>query len=167
MSPPLLIPRAEWERAADVFPIEITDVRSAYRVLRGTDPLQGLAVRPLDLQRALESELRGKLMRLRIDYGLYHTNEERLGAVVGHSVGAVRVLLRTTLALASRPAAASDRELIQALNELLGADAAALDRLLTHRRNPSWRCPSHLFESYIGIVEQATRFVDNFHPGDD
>ena len=167
MSPPLLIPRGEWERAADVFPIEITDVRSAYQVLRGPDPLAGLAVRPFDLQRALESELRGKLMRLRLDYGLYHTDEERLGAVVGHSIGAVRVLLRTTLALAGRPVPGPDRDLIQALNSLTGADPAGLERLLSHRRNPSWRCPSHLFESYIGIVEQATRFVDNYHPGDD
>ena len=37
--PPLLISRAEWARAADAFPIEITDMRAAYQVLRGADPL--------------------------------------------------------------------------------------------------------------------------------
>jgi len=37
--PPLLISRAEWARASDVFPIEITDMRAGYRVLRGADPL--------------------------------------------------------------------------------------------------------------------------------
>jgi hypothetical protein len=166
MSPPLVIAREEWERAADVFPIEITDVRSAYRVLRGADPLAALEVRSGDLQRALESELRGKLLRIRLDYGLYHADEERLAAVVGHSIGSVRVLLRCSLALAGRAIPATDAELVPAIGGLLGLDAAPLERILVHRRNPSWRCPRHLFESYIGMVEQATRFVDHYHLGD-
>jgi hypothetical protein len=166
MGPPLIIPRAEWERAADVFPIEITDVRGSYELLRGADPLAGLEVRPADLQRALESELRGKLLRLRLDYGLYHTDDEQLGAVVGHSIGAVRVLLRTTLALAGTPVHGNDDALARAVAGLTGGDAGSLTRLLVHRRDPSWRCPAPVFESYIGIVEQATRFVDHFHSGD-
>ena len=42
--PPLLISRAEWARASDVFPIEITDMRAGYRVLRGPDPLADTSV---------------------------------------------------------------------------------------------------------------------------
>jgi len=71
LGPPLLVTRAEWVRAADVFPIEIADMRSAYRVLRGTDPLAGQNVRREELRRALETELRGKLFRLRVDLGLH------------------------------------------------------------------------------------------------
>jgi hypothetical protein len=66
--PPLLIGRGEWREAADTFPIEITDMRAACRVLRGTDPLAGLVVQPTDLRRAVERELRGKLLRLRQGY---------------------------------------------------------------------------------------------------
>ena len=51
--PPLLITRAEWARATDVFPIEITDMRAAHKVLRGADPLIGLEVSPADLRAAL------------------------------------------------------------------------------------------------------------------
>ena len=65
LGPPLLVTRAEWARAADVFPIEIADMRTAYKVVRGTDPLAGQSVRPEELRRALESEFRGKLLRLR------------------------------------------------------------------------------------------------------
>jgi predicted nucleotidyltransferase len=166
MSPPLLIPRAEWQRAADVFPIEITDLRSSYQVLRGEDPLNGLEVRPGDLQRALESELRGKLLRLRIDYGLYHADQEKLAMVVGHSIGALRVLFRTIVALAGRAVPATDSELAGATTALIGGDSVVLERLFERRRNPSWRCPPHLFESYLGIVEHATRFVDHYLAGD-
>lgn len=166
MSPPLLIPRSEWECAADVFPIEITDIRSAYRVVRGADPVMSCSVRPRDLQRALESELRGKLLRLRLDYGLYHADEDRLAAVVGYSVGSIRVLLRSALALAGVPSPASDTELAREASGMIRLDHAPLERVLAHRRNPSWRCPRQLFESYVGVVEQATRFVDGYHAGD-
>jgi predicted nucleotidyltransferase len=37
--PPLILSRAEWNRASDAFPIEITDMRLSYQVLRGSDPL--------------------------------------------------------------------------------------------------------------------------------
>ncbi|HEX9895453.1 MAG TPA: hypothetical protein VGA78_16100, partial [Gemmatimonadales bacterium] len=125
-----------------------------------------LEVRLGDLQRALESELRGKLLRIRLDYGLYHAHEERLAAVVGHSIGSVRVLLRSSLALAGLATPATDAELVPAIGGLIGLDSAPLERLLAHRRNPSWRCPRPLFESYIGIVEQTTRFADHYHLGD-
>ena len=57
--PPLVLSRTEWDRASDAFPIEITDMRTAYKVLRGADPLQGARVDPADLRKALERELRG------------------------------------------------------------------------------------------------------------
>jgi hypothetical protein len=123
-------------------------------------------VRPGDLQRALESELRGKLLRLRLDYGLYHADEDRLAAVVGYSVGSIRVLLRSALALAGVPSPASDAELLREVSGMIRLDHAPLERVLAHRRNPSWRCPRQLFESYVEVVEQATRFVDGYHAGD-
>ena len=66
--PPLVIGRPEWARATDVFPIEITDMRAGYEVLRGPDPVADLSVAPADLRRALEREFRGKLLRLRQGY---------------------------------------------------------------------------------------------------
>lgn len=165
MPPPLLLTTQEWAAAADVFPIEITDIRSAYRVVRGADPLAALTVRPADLRRALESEFRGKLLRLRADYGLYHRDEARMAAVVGHSVGPLRVLLRATAALAGRPVPADDAALARELESLTGADPGVLERLLVHRRHVAWRCPAHLFAAYLGVVERATHFVDHFNPG--
>lgn len=63
--PPLLLSRPEWRRAADVFPVEITDIRGAYRLLRGVDPLAEVRVERSELRAALERDLRGRLLRLR------------------------------------------------------------------------------------------------------
>jgi predicted nucleotidyltransferase len=164
-APPLLITATEWARAADVFPIEITDMKLAYRVLKGVDPVAAQSVRPGDLRRALEAELRGKLLRLRVHFGLYADDQEALATVVGHSAGSIRVLLRCMLALAGRPVPLEDRAMAAAAGALCACSAAALEQLLGHRRHIAWKCPPELFEAYIGVVEQATHFVDHAHPG--
>ena len=99
MSPPLLIPRSEWECAADVFPIEITDMRCGYEVLRGPDPVAGLQVAPADLRRALEREFRGKLLRLRQGYVAAGGDQAALGLLAERSAGTILVLLRSLLVL--------------------------------------------------------------------
>jgi predicted nucleotidyltransferase len=166
LSPPQLITRAEWECASDVFPIEITDIRAGYQVLRGEDPISGQQVRAVDLRRALEGELRGKLLRLRADYALYAGRPDLLAAVVGASAGSLRVLLRGVLALAGRPPAPDDAALANAVSRVCDCPAAPITELLAHRRDAAWQCPPSLFESYLAIVAQATHLVDHAHPGE-
>ncbi|MGH7526439.1 MAG: hypothetical protein ACREMX_07020, partial [Gemmatimonadales bacterium] len=81
LEPPLLISRSEWNRATDTFPIEITDIRAGYQVLRGADPLAALEVDRADLRRALEREFRGKLLRLRQGYAASAGDPAALGLV--------------------------------------------------------------------------------------
>lgn len=165
MAPPLLFTAAEWQRAADSFPIEITDMKLAYRVLRGTDPVAGMVVRNADLRRSLESELRGKLLRLRADYALYAARPELLAAVVGHSIGSFRVLFRGVLTLGGVAVPSDDGGLAQAAGRLCGFAPGPLEEALAHRRHTAWRCPADRFEHYLGIIEQATHYVDTVHPG--
>ena len=165
MAPPLLFTGAEWQRAADSFPIEITDMQLAYRVLRGTDPVAGKAVRNGDLRRSLESELRGKLLRLRADFALYASRPELLAAVVGHSIGSFRVLFRGVLTLGGVTVPADDAALAKAAGQLCGFAPGGLEEALAHRRHTAWRCPPELFETYLGVIEDATHYVDTVHPG--
>src|SRR5271168_1375568 len=63
--PPLLFTRDELERSADVFAIELFDMKSRHRILYGEDFLAQLEV-PLDLHRLqVERELRSNWVRLR------------------------------------------------------------------------------------------------------
>jgi predicted nucleotidyltransferase len=165
MAPPYFVSRPEWERAGDAFPIEITDMRLAYRVLRGPDPIAGAEVQPRDLRRALEAELRGKLLRLRADYALYSGRPDLLAAVVAASAGSFRVLLRVLLVLARREPPADDPSLAAAIGALIGGPAEPLATAFAHRRDAAWSCQAPLFESYLAVVQQATRFVDTFTPG--
>lgn len=165
-TPALVFSRDEWKRVADAFPIELTDMRLAYRVLRGPDPLASFRVDPRDLRRALEHEFRGKLLRLRQAYALGHGDGEALAEAARASLRSLLVLLRALLALFGKPVPASAGEVVAQAGAATGVPAAAIERLVRHRDDPAWRCPDAEFEGYLAAVEAAVAFVDHLPIGE-
>lgn len=165
-APPLLMSRAEWARVTDAFPIEIADMQSAYRVLRGADPLAGITVDRADLRRALERELRGKLLRLRQAYAGYAGDTKALATLARGSVATILLMLRSLLRLLGRPAPNSARELIPPAAAVVGFPATALAVVAEHRGDTRWRCDVETFAAYLGAVERAVRYVDELQLGD-
>lgn len=166
LTPPLIIGRTEWERAADVFPIEISDMRLAYQVLRGADPLAGVVVASDDLRRALESELRGKLVRLRQAYLRFGEVAVTLGGFATSSVPALLVLLRCTNVLLGRVPGVTPEETIAVLSGDLGSDAEAIVEIAAHRRDKKWQCPPETFARYLEAVRRTVDLVDHLQRGD-
>ncbi|HEX3236487.1 MAG TPA: hypothetical protein VHR41_20010 [Gemmatimonadales bacterium] len=164
--PPLLISRAEWARATDVFPLEITDMRAAYRVLRGLDPLAALEIDRSDLRRALEREFRGKLLRLRQGYVAASTDPQALGTLAGQSAATIMVLLRGLLHLLGRPVPTGPLELAGAAAAAAGLEPDQLLHVFRHRAERGWRCAPAEFERYMEAVAQAARYVDQLQLGD-
>src|SRR5512147_1793031 len=99
---PLMLTHEEWLRSADSYPLEIAEMRTAYRVLRGEDPVVELTVEPADLRQALERELRGKLLRLRQGYALLAEKPKKMGDFLRRSISAVLFLCRGLLVLAGK-----------------------------------------------------------------
>ena len=163
---PLLVTSAEWSRASDVFPLEITDMRTAYEVLRGDDPLAGLEVRPSELRHALETELRGKLLRLRQAYVATAGKAGALGELGVASVPTVLVLLRGMLSLAGRPIPDAAADVVAAGAAVAGFDPEPMLVPLAHRRDRNWRWQPDDFERYLSAVERAAAHVDNLQTGD-
>lgn len=166
LTPPLIIGRSEWQRAADVFPIEISDMRLAYRVLRGDDPVSQVTVMPDDLRRALESELRGKLVRLRQAYVRFGETAVTLGGFATSSVPALLVLLRCTNVLLGRVPGATPQETVGVLSDDLGPDAEVIVEIATHRRDKEWQCPPATFARYLEAVRRTVDLVDHLQRGD-
>ncbi len=164
-TPPLLVSRAEWQRATDVFPIEITDMRLSYRVLTGPDPVAALRVDPGDLRRALEQALRGALVHLRQAYARFSTAMPTLGGFASSSSSEVLVLFRATAVLFGRQPGPSAEAAVSALADVLGDDAAAVREIAARRREPEWPCSADLFAGYLGAIARAVDAVDSFQPG--
>ncbi len=164
-TPPLLIGRDEWQRATDVFPVEITDMRLAYRVLAGVDPVAPLVVDPADLRRALETSLRGKLVHLRQAYTRFSGAMPVLGGFASASISELLVLLRATAVLLGRDPGAGAAETIAVLEAVLGPTAAAVGEVAARRREAEWSCSPELFASYLEAVRRTVDVVDSFTPG--
>jgi predicted nucleotidyltransferase len=164
--PPLVLSRAEWNRATDAFPIEITDLRLSYQVLRGPDPLQGVQVDHTDLRKALEREFRGKLLRLRQGYATYAPDPAALGSLGLQSAATILVLLRGVLTLIRQPVPTDANELASAAAKAIGFEAEHLLHVVRHRAEREWRCGAPEFENYMGAVEQTARFLDQLQLGD-
>ena len=164
-TPPLLIGRTEWGRATDVFPIELTDMRLSHRVLAGPDPLTGQSVDPEDLRAALESSLRGKLMRLRQAYVRFHDVMPVLGGFATSSCSELLVLLRAVAVLLGRDPGSTADSAIDALQAELGEGTRAIRSVATHRRDPDWSCPPELFAQYLQAVQRAADLVDTTSTG--
>ncbi len=164
--PPLLIGRAEWARAADTFPIEISDMRAASRLLRGDDPLAGLVVDRADLRSAVERELRGKLLRLRQGYAAAAGDPAALGDLASRSAATIMVLLRAILVLLGRALPGDPLELAAAAAGAIGTQGEPWLNVIRHRGESGWRCPTSEFEDYLDAVARATMFVDQLQLGE-
>ncbi len=164
--PPLILSRPEWTRATDAFPIEITDMRLSYQVLRGSDPLDGVRVEPADLRKALEREFRGKLLRLRQGYGTYAPEPAALGALGLQSAATILVLLRGVLTIVGKRVPSNANELAATAADLIGFEPEHLLHVVRHRSDREWRCGAPEFENYMNAVEQTAGFVDQLQLGD-
>jgi predicted nucleotidyltransferase len=162
---PLLFSAAEWSRAADAYPLEIAEMRTSYRVLRGQDPLAGVVVNPADLRAALEREFRGKLMRLRQGYALYGAAPAELTEFLRHSASSVLLLCRGLLILQGRAVPGTAHDVIAAASSLAGFDGPVIARVADRRADASWRCGEEEVQGYLAAVERAASFVDHLQTG--
>lgn len=165
-SVPLLLSRAEWGRAADAYPLEIAEMRTGYQVLRGTDPLADLVVRPADLRQALEREFRGKLLRLRQVYALLGDDGKALGNVARRSVPTILLLCRGLLVLTGHAPPNDPVDLVNRAGEVAGFGGPAVARVVTRRGQEDWACTEAEFQGYLAAVETAAGFVDNHQIGE-
>lgn len=164
--PPLLMGRTEWEHATDSFPIEITDMQSAYRVLRGSDPMAGLTVAPADLRRALEREIRGKLLRLRQGFVVISKKPNELGQLAVESLSTILLLFRCLAVLRARPLQRDPAAAIDEAARIVGFRPEQVLAILEHRAESRWSCSLECFLEYLDAVEQTARLVDQLEPGD-
>jgi hypothetical protein len=163
---PLLITRDEWTQAGDAFPIEICDMRSAYRVLRGSDLLASVEPDRAALRTALEREFRGKLLRLRQAYALHGDNPAALGDVASDSVSTVVLLFRCLLTLTGRDASGDGSAVIRAAGTLVGFDPGSVEALYRRRGERGPRTSAAEFERYLDTVARTMRYADEHHSGD-
>src|SRR5512146_2150500 len=112
---PLIMTRAELVSTADVFTIELLDMKRHHRVLFGADVLQGLEI-PMNLHRVqVEYELREKLILLRPG-ALLASKEDHLWELLVQSAPSFVTLFRHALIAMGENAPEDKHEVVQQLS---------------------------------------------------
>jgi predicted nucleotidyltransferase len=170
--PPLIFTRDELNRSADVFAIELLDMKSSHRILFGPDFLTDLEV-PLHLHRLqVERELRTNWLRLRQAIIAAPLTEKSHLALMTNSLSTFCSLFRHAVFALGAKIPANKREAITAAAALTNSasgtspsnsDAAVFHQLLDLRDGkidaksiavePSLR-------SYLLFVESVTNEID-------
>lgn len=132
--PPLIFTSDEWRGAADVFPMEYADILERHRVLRGTLPLEGVAVSPANLRHQLEQDARGKLLHLRQAFVAAGDDRGAQLDLLAFTLSKLMILYRAFLRLHGRQPPRDYEELTAAAAELAGFDAAAVLPVVQHVR---------------------------------
>jgi hypothetical protein len=161
--PPLIFTRDELNRSADVFAIELLDMKASHRILYGPDFLSDLEV-PLRLHRLqVERELRTNWLRLRQAIIAAPLTEKSHLALMTNSLSTFCSLFRHAVLALGEKTPATKREAVAAASQLTNSDASTFNQLLDLREGKS-DAKSIAIEpslhSYLAFVESITNEVD-------
>ena len=164
---PLLFGRQQLARSADVFPIEIADIKSAHRVLFGDDVVADLPVRVENLRWQLEAELKEKLIALRERYLLTHGTPRRVTALLIDSLSALLALFRVALRLYQPDVPARKMDALAALARHVSFDTRPFETVSRLKEGARVRglVPDDLFADYLRATEQIIDAVDQLLHG--
>jgi predicted nucleotidyltransferase len=161
--PPLIFTHDELRRSADVFAIELLDMKLHHRILYGADFLADFEV-PLQLHRLqVERELRTAWLRLRqAVLAAPLSNKIHLGIML-KSVSPFCALFRHALLALGHDMPATKRETVDAIASLAGANPTAFQAILDLREGKRKRGEIDVeasLNAYLELVEVVTNEVD-------
>ena len=162
--PPLVFTLAELRNSADVFSIELLDMKARHRMLDGADFFGELEVPMVQHKLQVERELRINVIRLRQSFLRSRGRRSELAELLIASASSFGTLLRHALiAMAQEAPADSAREAADRLGKLMALNAAPFQRVLDLREGKSAGGELNLeavLESYVDFVTRVAEEVD-------
>ena len=163
--PPLLMSEAEFRGSADVFPMELADIRDAHVVLHGADPFAGMEIRPEDLRLQLERELKGAWIRLRTRYLTDAGDAVKFQPVLLKSLSTFLVFFRTVLRLDGEGGVRDPGRVLAETAARVGFDPAPMLEIQRAREGGAKldvRPDSAVVTGYLEAVARVVEYVDRF-----
>jgi predicted nucleotidyltransferase len=159
---PLVFTLDELRRSADIFAIELIDIKARHRMLYGEDFLYGLAV-PLRLHRhQIEREMHTNWLRLRQRVLTIPPGSPHLELMLA-SISTFTTLFRHTLMAIGEPSPEHNREAIERVAHLSGADPGGFLEVLDIReekKNAKAIDIEATLQRYLAFVDAVTNEVD-------
>ena len=165
---PLLLDRRFLRDAADVFPMELHDIRAQHRLLAGEDPFAPLDVSDENLRYECEHEARGKLLRLRQLYLEVGGNRRQLRALMLDSLKTFLIVMRNLRRAVVGSAPAGYRDVLARFAEQFGCSFPTTAKLLELKLGAAkWddAATEKLFADYLSELEQLIDVIDRLAAG--
>lgn len=162
---PLLFTLDRLKKSADVFPIEILDIKQIHRVLYGEDIVAEIDISRENLRLELEHELKGKLIQLRERYLTTGGKPKLVAELMINSLSTFLVLFRGALRLFQDKIPEKKIDVLSSLADHISFDRevfANVEDLKTGKINKSDIQPDELFERYLDTVEKLVDAVDSY-----
>lgn len=158
----------ELHRSADIFAIELLDMKQHHRMLLGEDFFENFEV-PMGLHRLqVEHDLRIAWQRLREAVLLAPARKRAHLAIMTASVSSFCALFRHALLAMGQTAAMTKREVVDAMARFAGSDPAAFRTILELREGKLSRGSIDVeatLHAYLEFVQVATNEVDRTFEG--
>jgi predicted nucleotidyltransferase len=160
---PLLFTMERLEKATDVFPVELFDIKECHKILYGEDVVSNLDVSADNLRLQIEHELRGNLIQLRQQYLLAAGSAKDVCNLMVRSLSSFLVLFRASLRLFAGEVPQKKFQALEKLNETVPVPLEVfrtVQKLKDGTLKPKAVDAEALFEDYMKTVESVTDAVD-------
>jgi len=160
---PLVFTLEELRNSADVFAIELLDMKARHRMLEGEDFLAGLEVPMAQHRLQVERELRTNIIRLRQSFLRCRGLRSELLDLMIASASSFGTLFRHALMAIGQDAAKSNRAAADQLGRLLSMDPAAFHQVMDLREGKSAAGEMNvekIFEAYLDLVTKTAEEID-------
>lgn len=155
---PLIFTLQELQRAADVYAIELLEIKSRRKVLYGEDVFTAFDVPMNQYRLQLERELRHNLVRLRQGYLSVAGKKRAVISLMSKSASTFAALFRHALIALGEQPPPTKHEAVERLSALLGFSTTSfseLFRVRTGERNAKSLDPELIFRDYLEAVSRA------------
>jgi predicted nucleotidyltransferase len=162
---PLFFTHEELREAADVFSIEILDMKQGRRILYGEDLVSKIEV-PMNLHRLqIERDLRTTLLKLRQHYLRAPGDARELAPVLRKSFSGVLTLLRHTLIAFGEAPPARAKEIVERAAAATGAGSSGFEPLLHLRESGEFHGDIvPVYGAYLKALEKVLHALDHHFP---
>jgi hypothetical protein len=160
---PLFFTLDELHHSADIFAIELLDIKAARRVLYGEDVIASLHV-PMDLHRLhVERELRNNTLRLRQYYVMHAAHSRKTLQLMLSSISTFVALFRHALIALGEEPPPTKRATVDRTGSVLGFDPSPFHIVLDIREGRKREREVDVqatFDKYLKAIVKATEEVD-------
>jgi len=160
---PLLLTKDEFAGSLDAFPVEYGEILETRRLIAGADPFGGMTIRPEDLRRACEVQVKSHLVHLRENYIECRGRQSDVTALVAEAAPAFALLLRRLARLDGMPAEThADLGAYAAKRPGLDARTVGAVLALAGNHHASGVDAIRIYPAYLAAVEKLWHFIDSW-----